>query len=374
MLYFLYSGGKGNLILLATVASSSDSQNATGIDLNDEALTNGHDVMDISVELMRLGDFFQSTEMQLYGKNMLAEYLRNFLSRICSSASIFANSPGANEELFNAETNFPQRFCSAVINAFNKERPVKLAQDILADFAFAARIHLFKNHEFLSFIRDEVAPEFGNRVLAAQMDGSVSDVFKGSSVFKHWKDWRVTPTMGTSSKSQGSGLFGTASPGSASASSTASPFGGGVGLFGGNSSAGTYTSVGSTGQTGGFGSTGTNAGGGLFGSNDVTKPPGTVGPAFSPYQENEPNSTTVNSFQSILFHDQYKKFSAEELRMADYSQGRRYGNGQTGGSGGFGTTSGSGRGLFGNTITQNTSFGNTNNAGGGFSFGTATPK
>lgn len=329
--------------------------------------------MDISIELLRLGDYYQSTEMQLYGKNMLAEYLRNFLSRVCSSASVFANSPGANEELFNAETNFPQRFCSAVINAFNKERPVKLAQDILADFAFATRIHLFKNHEFLSFIRDGVAPEFGNRVLAALMDGSVSDVFKGNSVFKHWNDWRVTPTMGTSSKSQGSGLFGTASPGIASSSVTApTPFGGGGGLFGGNGSTGTHTSVGSTGQTGGFGSTGTIAGGGLFGSNDVTKPPGTVGPAFSPYQENEPDSTTVNSFQSILFHDQYKKFSTEELRMADYSQGRRYSNGQAAGSGGFGTASGSGRGLFGNIVTQYTGFGNTNNAG--FGFGTATPK
>lgn len=465
MLYFLYSGGKYDPILLATVALSG-SHYATGIDLDDEALTSGHDVMDISVELLRLGDFFQSTEMQQYGKNMLAEYLRNFLSRICSTTSIFTNSPAANKGSFHAEENFPQRFCSAVINAFSKDRPVKLAQDILADFAFAARIHLFRNKEFLSFIQDGVVPEFGNRVLTALMNGSVSEAFKGDSVFKHWKDWRVTPTISTLSKSEGSGLFGAASPGVsntsttatprvASGSSTASPqvtsdFGtapqpvtngtgtaapratGGLSTpFSGAASASdTAPSPATSGSgagpppvsnrfgtarpqstsrpdtatprvpsgfgtaspdvagsgrgsgrgNGGYrrsrsrGSTGPSVSGSTTSQNGSANHRGTVGLAFYPYAESEPNSTTVNYFQSILFCEPCKRFSAEELRMADYSQGRRYGDGPADGNGARETTFGFGGGNFGHPTTQNRSFGNTNNVGFGFGFGTATPK
>lgn len=422
--------------------------------------------MDISVELLRLGDYFQSTEMQLYGKNMLAEYLRKFLSRICSSPSVLFNSPAANEGRFNAEENFPQRFCSAVINAFSKERPVKLAQDILSDFAFAARIHLFKNKEFLSFIRDGLVPEFGNRVLTALMDGSVSEAFKGDGVFNHWKDWRVTPTMGTSSKSEGSGLFGTASPGVSSTSATATPpvasgsgtaspqvtsgFGtapqpvangpgtaapratGGFSTpFSGAASASDTAPSPATSGTGagpppvsngfgtarpqavsrpdtatprvpsgfgtaspdvagsgrgsgrgnggyrggrGRGSTGPFVGGSSTGQNVSANRRGTVGLAFYPYAESEPNSTTVNYYQSILFSEPCQRFSVEELRMADYSQGRRYGDGPADGHGTRGTAFGFGGGNFGNSTTQNRSFGNTNNVGFGSGFGTATPK
>lgn len=134
--------------------------------------------MDISVELIRLGDFFQSTDMRLHGREMLIGYLCNFLSRICQP-QIFSTP----EACFSAETNFPQRFCAAVVNAFDKERPVRLAQRVLADFAFAARIHMFKNTEFMTFIRDQVAPEFGNLVLEALMTGSVSGVFDRHSAF-----------------------------------------------------------------------------------------------------------------------------------------------------------------------------------------------
>lgn len=398
--------------------------------------------MDISVELLRLGDFFQSVEMQMYGKNMLAEYLRNFLSHICSGPSLFANTPAANKKFFAADANFPQRFCSAVINAFSKDRPVKLAQDILADFAFAARIHLFKNNEFLSFIRDGVVPEFGNRVLTALMDGSVSEAFKGDSVFRHWKDWRVTPTTSTLSKSEGSGSFGTASPGVssksaaatppvASGSGTASPqvaslFGtapppvaNGPGTAAPRATGGIstpFSGVGSRpdtapppvanrpptatprvpsglgtaspdaagsgrgsgrgngdGSGGGIGSTGPFAGAATTGY-DGPVSPGTAFLGFRPCLEKEPNSTSQNSFQNILFQDPYKKFSAEELRMADYSKGRRYGNGLADGNGARGTAFGFGGGNFGNSTTQNRSFGNTNNVGFGFGFGTATPK
>lgn len=196
--------------------------------------------MDISVELLRLGDFFKSTEMCLYGKKMLSEYLCGFLIRICG----YFSSSAANEASFTAETNFPQRFCGAIVNAFDKDRPVKPAQDILADFAFAARIHLFKNTEFVSFIKNQVVPEFGNLVLAAQITGSVSDVFKDNGAFERWKDWRVIPPASASPQPKGTSLFGTAPKPATTTGlfSSASPgstlFGGGSGSGGGVSRGG----------------------------------------------------------------------------------------------------------------------------------------
>ena len=77
----------------------------------------------------------------------------------------------------------------------------------------------------------------------------------------------------------------------------------------------------------------------------------------------------------------YQKYSFEELRLADYNQGRRFGNG-SGQAGAFGTTTGfggfgqqntggafgsstntSGGGLFGATSTSSTPFGNTQTSG-----------
>ncbi|KAI3399012.1 hypothetical protein diail_8039 [Diaporthe ilicicola] len=160
--------------------------------------------------------------------------------------------------------------------------------------------------------------------------------------------------------------FGSGNTGSLfGANKTSTPFGGtantttgaGSSLFGGSTAFG-----GSGNTTSAFGGATNNPG---IGTN-VGDPPGTAVLAFSPYLEKEPNSTSQNSFQNILFQDPYKKFSAEELRMADYAQGRQYGNGPAGGSGAFGTTSGFGGGGFGNTATQNTGFGNTNTGGGLF--------
>lgn len=82
---------------------------------------------------------------------------------------------------------------------------------------------------------------------------------------------------------------------------------------------------------------------------------------FAPYLEKEGTGSAQNSFQNILFQDPYKKFSAEELRMVDYTQGRQFGNGPAGGGGAFGTTSGFGTGFGGNT--QNTGFGAANTGG-----------
>lgn len=83
-------------------------------------------------------------------------------------------------------------------------------------------------------------------------------------------------------------------------------------------------------------------------------PPGTAQVQFTPTVEKEPNNTAQsNSYQNILFMDPYKKWSGEELRLADYNQGRRHGNA-------------TGTGAFG----QSTGFGNT---GGGFGASSSTP-
>lgn len=200
------------------------------------------------------------------------------------------------------------------------------------------------------------------------------------------------PAFGAATTGAGGGLFGstTATTGSTgfgggfgtNTAATSSPFGGGTtnSLFGANKTStpfggGANTTTG-TGTSmfggGGFGSGGNTTG--AFGgatnnpglNTNVGEPPGTAVLAFSPYLEKEPNSTSQNSFQNILFQEPYKKFSAEELRMADYAQGRQYGNGPAGGSGAFGTTSGFGGGGFGNNTTQNTGFGATNAGGGLF--------
>ncbi|KAH6630673.1 hypothetical protein B0J18DRAFT_108011 [Chaetomium sp. MPI-SDFR-AT-0129] len=53
----------------------------------------------------------------------------------------------------------------------------------------------------------------------------------------------------------------------------------------------------------------------------VGDPPGTAGVAFTPTTEKEAYGT--QSFRNILFMDAYKRWSSEELRLADYNQGRK---------------------------------------------------
>ncbi|KAK3316397.1 nuclear protein 96-domain-containing protein [Apodospora peruviana] len=184
-------------------------------------------------------------------------------------------------------------------------------------------------------------------------------------------------------------LFGGAKPATSTFSgTTAGGFGGGStsSLFGGGNTAAT-----------GFGAT-NNPG---IGTN-IGDPPGTGGVAFTATVEKETNNPSQsNSYQNILFMDAYKKWSAEELRLADYNQGRKMGvaGGGTGnfGSTGFGTTSGgfgtntqtntggfgaqaAGGSLFGSTPAGTTNaFGATNTNTGGFGstggglFGQAKP-
>lgn len=135
-----------------------------------------------------------------------------------------------------------------------------------------------------------------------------------------------------------------------------------------------------------------------LGSNN-TECQGTGSTAFSAYAEKEtPSGNQTNHFQSITFIHPYKNFSFEELRLADYNQGRRFGNG-SGQAGAFGTSTGfggfggqntasgfgsnnQGTGLFGAQTSSAAPFGGAqtatsgfgaNNTGGGL-FGSATSK
>lgn len=192
--------------------------------------------------------------------------------------------------------------------------------------------------------------------------------------------------------------------------STSTPFGGGGGgsssIFGNNNKPAFGTT--NTGTGGGlFGSGGTNnnntttsTGFGGFGNTSnapastalgpVGDPPGTANMTnFQPFVEKEGTTGAQNSFQNILFLDPYKKWSAEELRLADYAAGRRYGGtagtgtfGVGSGFGGFGAnnqasgafgasstntnTNAGGSGIFGSTPASNNTFGQNNTTTGGF--------
>jgi nuclear pore complex protein Nup98-Nup96 len=160
-------------------------------------------------------------------------------------------------------------------------------------------------------------------------------------------------------------------------------------LFGGGAT--TNTTGGFGGNTGGglfgqqqnkpaFGAANTGNTGGLFGGGNTNTSFGqaaTTTPAFGGFGANakEANNGTASTpfeaviekdgttgtqhFQTITFQPKYNAYSLEELRLADYAQGRRYGN-QNGQAGAFGQSTGFGG--FGNTNTQT----NTNQGGGLF--------
>ncbi|KAL4724016.1 hypothetical protein ACLX1H_008620 [Fusarium chlamydosporum] len=210
------------------------------------------------------------------------------------------------------------------------------------------------------------------------------------------------PAFGSTTGTTGGGLFGSAATNTtnttgtgfggfgntANNTTTTSAFGSntGGGMFGSNTA--NKTGFGATGTTGGslfgggsnttgttptafgsgFGTANTNTLGGAAGD-----PPGTAITAFQAHTEKEANSTSTNSYQNILFQEPYKKWSADELRLADYVQGRRHGNATGGGA--FGVSSGFGGGFGTNTNTTATSgFGAnaTTNTGGGLFGSSAT--
>jgi nuclear pore complex protein Nup98-Nup96 len=176
-----------------------------------------------------------------------------------------------------------------------------------------------------------------------------------------------TPSgFGGASATTGSSLFGGASKpafGAAPATNT------GGGLFGGGGGTGGFGSN----TAGGFGSGATSGGFGAGAAANTTNN-GTASTPFQAHTEKDGTSATQH-YQTITFQQPYTNFSLEELRLADYNQGRRYGNANgQGGAFGQGSTFG---GFGGNNNTANTTsaFGannNTNTGGGLFGGAGAT--
>jgi len=133
-------------------------------------------------------------------------------------------------------------------------------------------------------------------------------------------------------------------------------------LFGGGSTGGAFGSTSTNTTTGGFGSgTGSAFGGG----NNPPPNNGTANTPFQPFQEKDGTGNAQSQYQTITFQQPYTNYSLEELRVADYNQGRRYGN-QNGQAGAFGQSTGfGGFGANNNTTTPaSTGFGASNNTGG----------
>ena len=185
-------------------------------------------------------------------------------------------------------------------------------------------------------------------------------------------------------KPAGFGGFGstpTTSAGTSLFGSTPAPSTGGFG-FGGTSTQPSAFGTPSGGgglfgqKTAGFGATPSNPFGGSTsntlgfgqntGSSGFTAAPaasalgqtgecqGTGNVPFQATIEKEPNSNPnqQNAFQSITFQQPYQKFSPEELRLADYAQGRKHGNASNQ-AGAFGSSN---FGSFGQNPTSSTGF------------------
>ncbi|PWY87626.1 hypothetical protein BO70DRAFT_198647 [Aspergillus heteromorphus CBS 117.55] len=183
---------------------------------------------------------------------------------------------------------------------------------------------------------------------------------------------------GTNTATTGGGFggFGAATnTGGGFGSNTGTATGGTAGgLFGNKpaggfgSSAGTTsgfgTSGGATGGAGGFGSNASGFGSGTGTAFQQAIPPsdGTGSTPFSAFTEKDNTANATNHYQSITFMQPYSKYCFEELRLGDYNQGRRFGNG-SGQAGAFGSSAFGGSG-FGQQPAA-TGFGNTSSPFGG---------
>ncbi|KAJ4371624.1 hypothetical protein N0V83_004844 [Neocucurbitaria cava] len=165
----------------------------------------------------------------------------------------------------------------------------------------------------------------------------------------------TTSAFGSQTANTGGGLFG-----QNKTTGFGAPATGGGGLFGGGGTTGGFGSTNTNTTTGGFG-----ASTGGFGSTN-TPPPnnGTASTPFQAFTEKDGASATATAqYQTITFQQPYQNYSLEELRVADYNQGRRYGN-QNGQAGAFGQSTGFGGFGSNNTTTASTGFGASANTGG----------
>ncbi|ETI28712.1 hypothetical protein G647_01163 [Cladophialophora carrionii CBS 160.54] len=203
--------------------------------------------------------------------------------------------------------------------------------------------------------------------------------------------------FGSTASNTGGGLFGSSttntggfgSGGGFGGSTTNNAFGGNTGssgfsfgaakpAFGSTTNSTPLFGQGGSGTTGGFGSSSSPfgaAGSGTALSNQSVPPSeGTASTPYAPTLEKEAAGVSSN-YQSINFMPPYQKYSFEELRLADYNAGRRYGN-NTGQAGGFGTNSfggfgSSNTGGFGGNTNSNP-FGAAATTSSGFGANTST--
>ncbi|KAG4431800.1 hypothetical protein IFR05_012721 [Cadophora sp. M221] len=207
---------------------------------------------------------------------------------------------------------------------------------------------------------------FGTTASSGGMFGSGGTATAGGSGFGGFGATNTTSSpFGGGNTTTGGGLFGQNKPAFGAAAPASNPFG----------AAATSSPFGG-GTTGAFGAPQSTA----LTTTGAGECQGTGNVPFQPFVEKEPNSSSnqQNAFQSICFQQPYQKFSPEELRLADYAQGRRYGNsnnqpGAFGASnfGGFGATQQPASTGFGANTTTN-----TNVFGGGAAstgFGTSQP-
>ncbi|KAJ5093555.1 hypothetical protein N7456_009416 [Penicillium angulare] len=198
---------------------------------------------------------------------------------------------------------------------------------------------------------------------AGGMFGGANNASTGNTTFGSGGGFGSGTTAGAfgtnTNTNTGGGLFGkTAAPSGFGTSNTTGGFGSGGGGFGA-----TNTTTPST----GFGSTGTAFQGALAPCE------GTGSTPFTPFTEKDANTSATNHYHSISFMQPYSKFSFEELRLADYQQGRRFGNGSGQGAGAFGSTAfgSSTGGGFG--TQQNTGFGTSTTTPFGGAAATSAP-
>ncbi|XP_039263880.2 nuclear pore complex protein Nup98-Nup96-like [Styela clava] len=186
---------------------------------------------------------------------------------------------------------------------------------------------------------------------------------------------------GASQSSTSSGLFGTptsSKPGGLFGTPAAT---GGTSAFGGNSAFGSTSSAfgqqktgglfGSTGGTSSFGSTTT--GGGLFGFSSAQQQNGTGAVKFNPptgtdtMMRSGQSSTISTKHQCITAMKEYEAKSFEELRVDDYTAGRKGGSAN---KSAFGASSGTGFSFGGATNNTTTSGGLFGQKQTGFGSGT----
>ncbi|KAF1946052.1 hypothetical protein EJ02DRAFT_336826 [Clathrospora elynae] len=195
---------------------------------------------------------------------------------------------------------------------------------------------------------------FGSKPFGSSTTGS--GLFGGGGGGFGSNTTNTTSAFGSNNANTGGSLFGQAKPTGFGASST-----GGAGIFGGAGTGGGFGTPANT-TTGAFGA---STGGG-FGSNNTGNPPPNNGTANTPFhaflEKDGAQGNAQSQYQTITFQQPYTNYSLEELRVADYNQGRRYGN-QNGQAGAFGQSTGFGGFGSNNNTTASTGFGANANTG-----------